>query len=61
MCSELERIKAEGCQEGELKKARTTALKLAQSTEFSIAQIADLVSIDEKTVAQWLAEAGIDR
>ena len=65
MCSELERIKdegrAEGIIEGRQKGACATALKLAQSTEFSIAQIADLVSVDEETVTQWLAEAGIDR
>ena len=37
--------------------ARNTALKLAISFGFSAAQIAEVVSFDEETVAQWLAEA----
>ena len=73
MCSELERIKdegraeglaeglARGCKEGALEHARDTALELATTFGFSAGQIAKAVSVDEKTITQWLAEAEIDR
>ena len=65
MCSELERIKdegrAEGIIEGRQKGACATALKLATTFGFSAGQIAKAVSVDEKTITQWLAEAGIDQ
>lgn len=46
---------AEGIAAGELKKAKETALMLAERG-MSVSDIADIVKVSEKLVQEWLSE-----
>ena len=53
MCHEMEQIYSEGMESGELKKAKETALSMAEEG-MDIKKIARLVNTSEKDVQQWI-------
>ena len=55
MCKELEEIYSEGEQNGELKKAKETALILLEMG-MPVEQIAKAVKISIETVQNWISE-----
>ena len=55
MCHEMEKIYSEGMESGELKKAKETALSMAEEG-MNIQKIARLVKVSEKDVQKWIDE-----
>ena len=53
MCKAWEDQKNEGREEGRIRQAKVTALKL-QKKGYSIEDIAECVDFDEETVKEWL-------
>ena len=53
MCKAWEEQKNEGREEGRIRQAKVTALKL-QKKGYSIEDIAECVDFDEETVKEWL-------
>ena len=55
MCHEMEKIYSEGMESGELKKAKETALTMAEEG-MDAKMIARLVKVNEKDVQKWIDE-----
>ena len=55
MCHEMEKIYSEGMESGELKKAKETALTMAEEG-MDVKKIARLVKVNEKDVQKWINE-----
>ena len=55
MCHEMEKIYSEGIESGELKKAKETALTMAEEG-MDVKKIARLVKVNEKDVQKWINE-----
>ena len=55
MCHEMEQIYSEGMESGELKKAKETALSMAEEG-MNVKTIARLVKVSEKDVQKWIDE-----
>ena len=55
MCHEMEKIYSEGMESGELKKAKETALSMAEEG-MDVKQIARLIKVNEKDVQKWIDE-----
>ena len=55
MCHEMEKIYSEGMESGELKKAKETALTMAEEG-MDVKKIARLVKVNEKDVQKWISE-----
>ena len=55
MCHEMEKIYSEGMESGELKKAKETALSMAEEG-MNVKTIARLVKVSEKDVQKWIDE-----
>ena len=55
MCHEMEKIYSEGMESGELKKAKETALSMAEEG-MDVKMIARLVKVSEKDVQKWIDE-----
>ena len=55
MCHEMEKIYSEGMESGELKKAKETALTMAEEG-MDVKMIARLVKVNEKDVQKWIDE-----
>ena len=56
MCHEMEKIYSEGMESGELKKAKETALSMAEEG-MDIKMIARLVKISEDDIRKWIDES----
>ena len=55
MCHEMEKIYSEGMESGELKKAKETALSMAEEG-MDVKMIARLVKVSESDVKKWIDE-----
>ena len=55
MCHEMEKIYSEGMESGELKKAKETALSMAEEG-MNVKTMARLVKVSEKDVQKWIDE-----
>ena len=55
MCHEMEKIYSEGMESGELKKAKETALSMAEE-EMDVKKIARLVKVSEDDIQKWIDE-----
>ena len=55
MCHEMEQIYSEGMESGELKKAKETALSMAEEG-MDVKMIARLVKVSESDVKKWIDE-----
>ena len=56
MCREMEQIYSEGIESGELRKARETALSLAEMG-LSVDKIAQAIKINATVVQEWIDES----
>ncbi len=56
MCREMEQIYSEGIESGELRKARETALSLAEMG-LSVDKIAQAIKINTTVVQEWIDES----
>ena len=55
MCHEMEQIYSEGMESGELKKAKETALSMAEEG-MDVKKIARLVKVSEDDIQKWIDE-----
>ena len=55
MCHEMEKIYSEGMESGELKKAKETALSMAEEG-MDVKKIARLVKVSEDEIQKWIDE-----
>ena len=55
MCHEMEKIYSEGMESGELKKAKETALSMAEEG-MDVKKIARLVKVSEDDIQKWIDE-----
>ena len=55
MCHEMEQIYSEGMERGELKKAKETALSMAEEG-MDVKKIARLVKVSEDDIQKWIDE-----
>lgn len=55
MCHEMEKIYSEGMESGELKKAKETALFMAEKG-MDVKKIARLVKVSEDDIQKWIDE-----
>ena len=55
MCHEMEKIYREGTERGELKKAKETALSMAEEG-MDVKKIARLVKVSEDDIQKWIDE-----
>ena len=55
MCNEMEKIYSEGMESGELKKAKETALSMAEEG-MDVKKIARLVKVSENDIQKWIDE-----
>ena len=55
MCHEMEKIYSEGMESGELKKAKETALYMAEEG-MDVKKIARLVKVSEDDIQKWIDE-----
>ena len=55
MCHEMEKIYSEGMESGELKKAKETALSMAEEG-MDVKKIARLVKVNEDDIQKWIDE-----
>lgn len=56
MCREMEQIYSEGIENGEMKKAKDTALSMA-ADGMKIDKIAHYLKVSTKTVQEWIDES----
>mgnify|MGYP000322908922 FL=1 len=55
MCPEMEKIYSEGMESGKLKKAKETALSMAEEG-MDVKKIARLVKVSEDDIQKWIDE-----